>query len=235
MHVARAVEITFGSPAVTLGTAAAGGSIDEPFRRDATIVAFHTTAPSAQALGDAAATGSAAKAARRDHLHGMPSVPDLVDAAAGWLGLYGDGSDGSATLDGSTSYATWSSGLGLDVHDDPRRVPLLAHGQRLRRPRHGRLNPVRPGHAYEQRQQRGRTGNGTGAGLAAHDLGGSGGGGAGGTSSGVGNGAAGNAGSTTFGFGGAGGAGGVSNGGGTGGAGGTPALGSDRGNPRHLP
>ncbi len=67
--------VTFGTPAITLGTSAAAGSIDEPIRRDATIVAFDGTSPSTQAFGDSAATGSAAVAARRDHKHAMPANP----------------------------------------------------------------------------------------------------------------------------------------------------------------
>jgi len=38
---------------------------------------FDATVPSTQAFGDAAATGSAAVAARRDHKHAMPATPDL--------------------------------------------------------------------------------------------------------------------------------------------------------------
>lgn len=65
---------TFGTPAIVLGTAAANGSIDEAIRRDSTIVAFDATAPTNQAFGDSAATGSAAVAARRDHKHGEPTA-----------------------------------------------------------------------------------------------------------------------------------------------------------------
>lgn len=65
--------ITFATPAVVLGTAAAAGSTDEVIRKDSTIVAFDVTVPVTQAYSDAAATGSAAVAARRDHVHGMPA------------------------------------------------------------------------------------------------------------------------------------------------------------------
>jgi len=65
--------VTFGTPALTLGTANAAGSTDEAIRRDATILAFDATAPVTQAYSDVAATGSAAVAARRDHRHGMPA------------------------------------------------------------------------------------------------------------------------------------------------------------------
>jgi hypothetical protein len=64
-----------GTPAVVLGTAAAAGSAATFLRDDDTIVAFDTTVPVTQAFGDAAATGSVAKAARRDHVHGMPATP----------------------------------------------------------------------------------------------------------------------------------------------------------------
>ncbi len=65
----------FGTPAVVLGTAAAAGSSSDAVRTDATIVAFDATAPTTQAFGDAAATGSAVVAARRDHKHAMPANP----------------------------------------------------------------------------------------------------------------------------------------------------------------
>lgn len=65
--------VTWGTPALTFDTTNAAGSIDEAIRRDAQIAVFDGTAPVTQAMGDSAATGSAGKAARRDHKHGMPS------------------------------------------------------------------------------------------------------------------------------------------------------------------
>src|SRR3990170_669959 len=70
--------VTYGTPAIVLGTAAGAGAVAEAIRRDSTIVAFDITVPSTQALGDAAATGSAAVAARRDHKHAMPASPLAV-------------------------------------------------------------------------------------------------------------------------------------------------------------
>jgi hypothetical protein len=70
--------VTFGTPAIVLGTAAAAGSIDEAIRRDSTIVAFDATVPTTIAAGDTAATGSAAVAAHRDHRHGAPSSFGIV-------------------------------------------------------------------------------------------------------------------------------------------------------------
>lgn len=87
-QVARGVSaggsgVTYGTPALTLGTANSGGSTDEAIRRDATLLAFDATAPTTQAFGDAAAAGAAAVAARRDHKHAMPASPTTVSGNAG--------------------------------------------------------------------------------------------------------------------------------------------------------
>lgn len=63
----------FDVPTVILGTSGSEGTAITPMRTDATIAAFDATAPTTQALGDAAAVGTAAFAARRDHKHGMPT------------------------------------------------------------------------------------------------------------------------------------------------------------------
>ena len=62
-----------GTPALTLGTANSAGSAGTFLRDDDTILVFDTTVPVTQAYSDAAAAGSAAIAARRDHRHGMPA------------------------------------------------------------------------------------------------------------------------------------------------------------------
>jgi hypothetical protein len=67
----------FGTPTVALGTVAAAGSATTPLRSDSTLVAFDATVPETQAFGDAAAVGSVAFAARRDHRHGMPAYPSF--------------------------------------------------------------------------------------------------------------------------------------------------------------
>jgi hypothetical protein len=74
-HAMPANPVTYGTPAIVLGTAAAAGASADVIRKDATIVAFDTTVPSTQAFGDAAAVGTAAVAARRDHKHAMPASP----------------------------------------------------------------------------------------------------------------------------------------------------------------
>ncbi len=78
--------VTYGTPALTLGTANANGSTDEAIRRDATILAFDATAPSTQAFGDSAAAGAATVAARRDHKHAMPANPVSLATPAIVLG-----------------------------------------------------------------------------------------------------------------------------------------------------
>ncbi len=90
--------VTYGTPAVVLGTAAAAGSTDEAIRRDSTIVAFDATVPSTQAFGDSAAAGSAAVAARRDHKHAMPATPTSVSGNAGTATALQTG----RTIDGQT-------------------------------------------------------------------------------------------------------------------------------------
>lgn len=67
--------VTYGTPAIVLGTAAAAGSTDEAIRRDSTIVAFDTSNPAA--LGTAA-PGSVAKAARRDHVHAKATETEIT-------------------------------------------------------------------------------------------------------------------------------------------------------------
>lgn len=73
---------SFATPAFTLGTANAAGSATTPIRSDATLALFDTTAPVTQAFGDAAAVGTAAFAARRDHRHGMPATPSTAPTNA---------------------------------------------------------------------------------------------------------------------------------------------------------
>jgi hypothetical protein len=68
--------MSFATPAVVLGTAAAAGVATTAIRSDSTIVAFDATVPAA--LGTAA-TGAAAVAARRDHVHPMVTGSDIDD------------------------------------------------------------------------------------------------------------------------------------------------------------
>jgi hypothetical protein len=60
----------FATNTIILGTAAAAGVATTLIRSDATILAFDATVPTTSAVAQAAATGSATVAARRDHVHG---------------------------------------------------------------------------------------------------------------------------------------------------------------------
>ncbi len=63
----------FAAPNIALAVAPVEGIATTLLRSDATIAAFDATVPVTQAYSDAAATGSVAFAARRDHRHGMPA------------------------------------------------------------------------------------------------------------------------------------------------------------------
>jgi hypothetical protein len=74
----------FATPAVVLDSAAAAGAAATLIRSDATIAAFDATVPTTQAFSDAAAVGTAAFAARRDHKHAMPALgTGATNACAG--------------------------------------------------------------------------------------------------------------------------------------------------------
>src|SRR5438132_1569923 len=61
---------SFATPAIVLGSAAAAGSATTPIRSDGTIAAFDTTMPAISGPWNTGAVGTAAFAARRDHVHG---------------------------------------------------------------------------------------------------------------------------------------------------------------------
>src|SRR5436190_1905807 len=61
--------ISYATPSISLGSAAAAGAATTVIRSDSTIAAFDTTVPTMITSGASAATGSAAFAARRDHVH----------------------------------------------------------------------------------------------------------------------------------------------------------------------
>lgn len=101
---------SFGTPALTLGTSNSAGSASTAIRTDATIAAFDATAPTTQAFGDSAATGSAAVAARRDHKHAMPTAAittsGLTQASGKLLGR-------STASTGAVEEITVGTGLSL--------------------------------------------------------------------------------------------------------------------------
>jgi hypothetical protein len=106
------------TPAVVLGGSAAAGSAPTFLRSDDTIKAFDSTSPSTQAIGDSAATGSAAYAARRDHKHAitnpLTTQDDLwVGGSSGAPGRLAKGSDGQVlTVDPTTHHLIWATPSG---------------------------------------------------------------------------------------------------------------------------
>jgi hypothetical protein len=82
LSVAPGGSVPFGSPAIALGAVAADGVATTVIRSDATIAAFDATTPAAEPFGASGAAGSAAFAARRDHVHAMPASPSVPSAAS---------------------------------------------------------------------------------------------------------------------------------------------------------
>jgi hypothetical protein len=80
--------VSGGTPALTFSTTNATGVAATAVLTDATIALFDATAPTTSAEGDAAATGSAGKAARRDHKHGR----EAFGATAAAIGTSAGGS-----------------------------------------------------------------------------------------------------------------------------------------------
>jgi hypothetical protein len=75
----------YATPTIALSSVASAGAATTTINSDATIAAFDATVPGTETFGQAAATGSVAFAARRDHAHGVPT-PDVVMLADTTLG-----------------------------------------------------------------------------------------------------------------------------------------------------
>ncbi len=92
----------FATPSVALGTAAAAGAASTVIRSDSTIAAFDATTPAAEAFGASGATGSAAVAARRDHVHAMPANP-LIETGGPTTLAFGSIPNGNYLVRSGTS------------------------------------------------------------------------------------------------------------------------------------
>ncbi len=117
--VGGGASVSYATPAIVLGSAAAAGAASTVIRSDSTIAAFDTTAPSTQAFGDAAAIGTAAFAARRDHKHAMPAAPTTIGRSQLIYGYTVAGSD-KASIDTGADTAdagdnVWTGGDLLEV------------------------------------------------------------------------------------------------------------------------
>ncbi len=98
---------SFATPAIALSTAAAAGAAATVIRSDGTIAAFDATVPTSSAVGDSAAAGSAAVAARRDHAHGREAFGSAPPAIAA------SGATGSATTEARSDHV--HAGLGQSL------------------------------------------------------------------------------------------------------------------------
>lgn len=118
-----------GTPALTLGTTNAPGSATTGIRTDATIAVFDATVPVTQALGDAAATGSAVAAARRDHKHGMPALSTATPLVESGTGAVGTGTKSSREdhVHPVSSAGTGVGTYGLLVQDGATSPPVTLY------------------------------------------------------------------------------------------------------------
>ncbi len=111
---------SFATPSVVFGSSAAGGAASTVIRSDSTIAAFDATTPAAETFGASGAVGSAAFAARRDHVHAMPATPVTSFAKSGGSALTGavtisEGTGVTLTPSGNDiAIASSTGGLGSD-------------------------------------------------------------------------------------------------------------------------
>src|SRR5213078_1665635 len=82
-EISAAGATSYATPSISLGSAAAAGAATTVIRSDSTIAAFDTTVPTTITSGASAATGSAAFAARRDHVHGIGAFQGEVVMVSG--------------------------------------------------------------------------------------------------------------------------------------------------------
>ncbi len=110
VDVGAGASVSYATPSIVLGSSAAAGAASTVIRSDSTIAAFDATNPTTQAFGDAAAIGTAAFAARRDHKHAMPATPVTTINKTGSTAL-----TGAVTLTGGTGVALTQSGQDISI------------------------------------------------------------------------------------------------------------------------
>jgi hypothetical protein len=117
------VGTAFGTPAFVLGTTAAEGAATTVVRSDATLALFDGIVPSIQEFGDTPTPGVAASAARRDHVHGMPTSLAATNIVARVKQVTQSESGGTWFDDHDlvfpvSPYDGWVGYLGLGPHGD---------------------------------------------------------------------------------------------------------------------
>jgi hypothetical protein len=115
--VAAISDLAYAAPNLTLGVANAAGAANTVIRTDATILVFDAVVPNVIQPDDAAATGAATVAARRDHEHGIvaaaPGANSVnVAASAEGVGTSFSRNDHTHNLDESI-VPTWT---GIHTH-----------------------------------------------------------------------------------------------------------------------
>jgi len=80
IDIADITDLAYATPNLTLGTANAAGAANSVIRSDATVAIFDATVPDVIQCDDGAATGAVAKAARRDHTHGIVCAAPGADS-----------------------------------------------------------------------------------------------------------------------------------------------------------
>lgn len=132
-------------PAIVLGSSAAAGSAATGIRSDATIAAFDATAPTTSAVGDAAAVGSVAFAARRDHTHGREAFGSVT--AETTFGT--SSSDGSGTTHVHANHQHGNPAHGAAAHSAIKLSDLAAAAADLDIGTHKLINVVDPSGAQD--------------------------------------------------------------------------------------
>lgn len=105
MAFTKTAGVSYGTPAFSYGTANSLGSTEQAARVDAGLAVFDTTVPTTITASDSAATGSAAFAARRDHVHGAGSAYTTFEAPAFTLGTANAIGSGDSVRSGATLLA----------------------------------------------------------------------------------------------------------------------------------
>jgi len=102
-------DLAYAAPGLTLGTSNVEGAAETVLRTDATILVFDATVPNTIEPDDAAATGVATVAARRDHEHGI-----VCEAPSANLSVSTSNAEGS-----STSFARADHAHGITTSSNP--------------------------------------------------------------------------------------------------------------------
>lgn len=97
--------IDFATPSLTLALANAQGAATTAIRSDAELLVYSVSVPTTIAASASAATGSAAQAARYDHVHGSAAAYTTFAAPSFTLGVSNVSGSGDSVHAGATLLA----------------------------------------------------------------------------------------------------------------------------------